>query len=67
MADVARLQEVIKDAGIKKSFIAQKMGITYQGYMKKESGKSEFLAGEIAVLKDILRLSNKEVVDIFLS
>lgn len=67
MVDSARLQELIKNSGIKKSFIAEKMGITYQGYVKKESGKSQFLASEIAVLRDVLRLSNKEVAEIFLS
>jgi len=67
MTDCARLQELVKSSGIKKSFIAEKMGISYQGYVKKESGKSQFLANEIAVLKDVLRLSNKEVAEIFLS
>ena len=67
MTDVNRLKEKIKDAGIKKSYIAERMGISYQGYMKKESGNSQFLASEISVLKDILRLTNKEVSEIFLS
>ncbi len=67
MADNAKLQEIVKNSGVKKSFLAEKMGISYQGYIKKESGKSEFLAKEIAVMKDVLRLSNKEVADIFLS
>ena len=67
MTDHVKLQEIVKNSGLKKSFIAEKMGITYQGYIKKESGKSQFLANEIAVLKDLLRLTNKEVTDIFLS
>lgn len=67
MADTVKLQEIVKNSGVKKSFLAEKMGISYQGYIKKESGKSEFLAKEIAVMKDVLRLSNKEVADIFLS
>lgn len=67
MADNARLQKLVKDSGVKKSFIAEKMGITYQGYVKKESGKSEFIASEIKVIKDILHLTNKEVAEIFLS
>jgi HD superfamily phosphohydrolase len=49
------------------TMIAEKMGITYQGYVKKESGKSEFIASEIKVIKDILHLTNKEVAEIFLS
>lgn len=67
MTDNARLQELVKSSGIKKSFIAEKMGISYQGYVKKESGKSEFIASEIKVIKDLLHLTNKEVTEIFLS
>lgn len=67
MTDNARLQELVKSSGIKKSFIAEKMGISYQGYVKKESGKSEFIASEIKVIKDLLHLTNKEVTKIFLS
>lgn len=67
MTDSARLKELVENSGIKKSFIAKKMGISYQGYVKKENGRSQFLANEIAVLKDLLRLSNKEVAEIFLS
>ena len=67
MADVERLKERIKASGIKKSYLAERMGITYQGYVKKENGNSQFLASEIAILKDVLRLTNKEVTDIFLS
>ena len=67
MTDVIRLKSRIRDMGIKKSFIAEKMGISYQGYLKKENGESEFLQSEISVLKMILNLRNKEVSEIFLS
>lgn len=67
MTDVIRLKNRIKDMGIKKSFIAEKMGISYQGYLKKENGESEFLQSEISVLKMVLNLTNKEVSEIFLS
>ena len=67
MTDVTRLKNRIKDMGIKKSFIAEKMGISYQGYLKKENGESEFLQSEISVLKMVLNLTNKEVSEIFLS
>lgn len=66
MADVVRLNELVEQSGLKKTFIAGKIGISYQGYCKKMSGKSEFLASEIAVLKDLLRLSDKDVNAIFL-
>lgn len=66
MTDTARLKRIVEQSGLKKTFIADKLGITYQGYNKKESGKSEFLASEIAVMKDLLNLSTKDVNDIFL-
>lgn len=67
MTDSVRLGEIITNSGLKKVFIAESLGLSYQGYLNKESGKSEFNAPEIAKLKDLLRLSNKDVSDIFLS
>lgn len=66
MTDTKRLKSIVEQSGLKKTFIAEKLGITYQGYFKKENGKSEFLASEIAVMKDLLNLSTKDVNDIFL-
>ena len=66
MADVVKLNEIVEKSGLKKTFIASKIGVSYQGYCKKMNGKSDFLASEIAVLKDLLRLSDKEVTAIFL-
>lgn len=67
MTDTARLKDLVKESGLKKVFIAEKLGITYQGYQKKESGNSEFSASEIKTLKKLLNLSTKEVCEIFLS
>lgn len=67
MTDSTKLKSIIESSGLKKTFIADKLGISYQGYLKKENGKSEFLANEISIMKDLLRLSNKEVSEIFLS
>jgi DNA-binding XRE family transcriptional regulator len=65
MVDSERLKEAIKESGLKKVFIAEKLGITYQGYQKKENGKSDFLANEVSIMKDLLHLTNKEVAEIF--
>lgn len=66
MLDTDKLGERIRDSGLKKVFIAEKLGLSYQGYLKKESGKSDFTSTEISLLKDMLKMSNKEVADIFL-
>ena len=65
MVDSERLKEAIKESGLKKVFIAEKLGISYQGYQKKENGKSDFLANEVSIMKDLLHLTNKEVAEIF--
>jgi len=67
MTDVNRLKEVIKASGLKKTFIAEKLNVSYQGYLKKENGQSYFTSKDISILKDLLRLTNKEVSEIFLS
>lgn len=65
MADMVMLNNKIKQSGLKKVYIAEKLGLSYMGYNKKVNGKSEFLASEIAVLKDLLNLSDKDVNAIF--
>lgn len=67
MANTEKLKEIIDRSGLKKSHIAEKLGITSQGFWKKENGQSDFTASEIRVLKDILNLSDRQVMDIFLS
>lgn len=67
MTNTTRLKEVVKESGLKKVFIADKLGISYQSYQKKESGKTEFLATEVSIMKTLLHLSSKDVTEIFLS
>lgn len=65
--DVKRYAEAVKDSGLKKCYIALKLGMSYQSYLNRENGKSEFTASEMAQLKVLLNLSNKQVAEIFLS
>jgi DNA-binding XRE family transcriptional regulator len=62
-----KLTVMVEQSGLKKSFIADKLGITYQGYLNKEKGKSDFTSKEIGIMRDLLHLTNKEVMEIFLS
>ena len=59
------LREKIKQSGYRISFIADKMGITYQAFLNKINNESEFKAREIQVLHDILKLSTDERDAIF--
>jgi len=62
-----KLSKVVEQSGLKKNFIAEKLGISYQGYLNKEKGKTDFTSKEISIMRDLLHLSNKEVMEIFLS
>ena len=65
MTNTLYLEEVIKNAGLKKSFLAEKCGITLQTFTNKMTNKSEFTASEIKILSDILKLTPKQIKIIF--
>lgn len=65
MTNSELLREKISLSGYKLQFIAEKMGLTYQGFLKKINNESEFKASEIKSLQAILRLSKKERDAIF--
>ena len=67
MTDVKALQSKITDSGLKKTFIAEQLGVSYPGYLNKETGKTEFMASEVAVMSRLLRLTDTETRKIFLS
>lgn len=67
MTNVAELKELIAKSGLKKGYIAERLGLTRAGYMKKENGDSEFVASEVAEMSKILSLSSAQVKRIFLS
>lgn len=66
MTNVDMLRDVVKRAGISKSYIAERLGISNEMYLRKENGKYQFMAGEIIKLKAILCLSESQVIDLFL-
>lgn len=66
MTDINMLDTIIKGQGLKKSWIANKMGISKQNFSQKMKGKREFSTQDISRIKDILGLSDSDVVDIFL-
>ena len=66
MTDTARLLKIIKESGIKKGNIADSLGLTIQGFMRKVKNISEFKPSEIEKLCDILAIrSLKEKDSIF--
>ena len=61
------LREKIKNSGFKLSYIATQLGLSYTSIKKKMRGEVEFKATEIAILKQILNLSDSDISLIFFS
>jgi transcriptional regulator with XRE-family HTH domain len=65
MTDSKRLKDVVKASGLKKKFIAERIGVSYRSYLNKENGISQFYSDEICIIKDLLRLTVQEATEIF--
>lgn len=65
MTDTELLKKKINENGYKVSFIAEKLGLTIQGFYNKINNKSGFYVTETAILKELLNLSDQEYSDIF--
>lgn len=59
MLDICLLKQVINDSGYKKTFIAERIGISYQAFLNKIEGRTEFVATEIVKFCDLLQLDNQ--------
>jgi hypothetical protein len=66
LTDTKRLEEIIASKGLKSSYIAEKLGISYPSFWGKMTGKRQFKVSEIGTLKEILGLTKAETYDIFL-
>ena len=66
MANTEALEKKIRDQGIKKVFLAEKLGITSFGLSKKINNINEFKASEIQTLCELLNITSlKEKESIF--
>ena len=65
MPNLEKLNKAIDDKGVKRRFIAGKMGINEATLSKKLSGKNEFTVSEADALSSIIQLSVKERNEIF--
>ena len=65
MTNTELLRAAIERSGYKKTYIAQRIGLTYQGYLNKERGESELRKSEIEGICDLLRLTAEEKEAIF--
>lgn len=56
MTDTALLQEKIKKSGLKKSFIAERIGLSRQQFSKKVKNEAPFNQYEMEDLCDVLNI-----------
>ena len=67
MTDTNLLCKKLDESGYKRRFIAEKLDLTYQGFLNKLQNKSEFKVSEIQSLIALLELSEAERNAIFFS
>ena len=65
MTDTIMLEDCIIKSGLKKSFIADKLGITRSAFALKINNKSEFKAREIDILCRLLNINVENRMRIF--
>lgn len=59
------LREKINACGYKLVYVAKQLGISYQALLKKITNETEFKTSEVMILKDLLHLTDDEVMVIF--
>lgn len=65
MTNTELLKAKIDESGYKIHYIAEKCGLTYQGFLNKMNNKTQFTAPEIKTLRILLNLSPEDVERIF--
>lgn len=59
------LKAKVDGSGYKIRFIAEQIGLTYQGFVNKINDIAKFRANEIAILCDLLKVTDEERNAIF--
>lgn len=65
MTNTSLLEKYIEESGYKKSFIAERLGLTAYGFALKVNNKSEFKASEMTILCELLKINAKDKEAIF--
>lgn len=63
MANLTLLEEKISESGLKKSYIAKSIGLSYQCFYNRLTGFTEFTANEIKDLCKILGIKGAKEKD----
>lgn len=65
MVDTSKLNEAIREAGLRKDRLARSLGISRQAFSSKINNKTEFKAKESLYLMTALDLTPESFVEIF--
>jgi hypothetical protein len=65
MTDTLKLEQKIKDSGLKKVHIIKALGLSYQGFYNKVNNIHYFNVDEVQKLCDMLKINAKEKERIF--
>lgn len=60
-----RVKILMVNKGIKRSYLAKKLKISYNTLTNKLNGKSEFSVYQIAMIKDLLNLDDELSINVF--
>ena len=60
MTDTEKLEIKIKDSGLKKIYLAEKIGLSLAGFKNCCTNKAEFKASQIEILCDELKIQSLE-------
>ena len=59
------LREKIDACGFKLVYVAKQVGVSYHAFLKKLNNETEFKTSEVMILKELLHLTDDEVMEIF--
>ena len=61
------LKRKIESEGLKQTYIADQLGISYTSMLNKTSGRTEFTMSEVSKLQEVLHLDDEDFREIFLA
>ena len=65
MTNATLLKAKIDASGYKMEYVADRIGLTYQGFLNKIRNKIDFAAPEIKGLRELLHIQTEEMEQIF--
>ena len=65
MTNTILLKRIIDNSGYKIVFLAEKVGLTPQGFYKKLKDGSDWSFTQVMILKDLLHLTREDINAIF--